>query len=64
LVLASSIARELDTPTPVIDGLIAVASAMHGKDFRAEGRTLAKVGLQGSGPAGLIEFAKTGKLPV
>lgn len=62
LVLATSIAHEVGTPTRVIDGLIAIASAMHGRDFRAEGRTLAKVGLDGAGLTGLLEFAETGKL--
>ncbi|MGA2804110.1 MAG: NAD/NADP octopine/nopaline dehydrogenase family protein [Acidimicrobiales bacterium] len=63
LALASSIAHEIGVLTPVIDGLIAIASAMHGRDFRAEGRSLAKLGLAGLGLSGLIEFAKTGKIP-
>jgi opine dehydrogenase len=63
LVLASSIGREAGTATPVIDGLIAIASAMLGRDFRAEGRTLASLGLAGIGPAGLLHFGRTGMLP-
>jgi opine dehydrogenase len=54
LVLATSIAREVGIP---------IASAMHGRDFRSEGRTLAKVGLGGAALTGLLEFAETGKLP-
>lgn len=63
LVLASSIGREAGTATPVIDGLIAIASAMLGRDFRAEGRTLSGLGLGGIGLAGLRHFGRTGMLP-
>jgi hypothetical protein len=47
--------------TPVIDGLIAITSAMLGRDFRAEGRTLAKLGLAGAGTDGLRRFTETGE---
>lgn len=63
LVLASSIGAEIGIETPVIDGLIAIGSAMLGRDFRAEGRTLATLGLAGGGAAGLIGFAETGRMP-
>jgi opine dehydrogenase len=53
LTLASSIARAADVVTPVIDGLIDVASAMLGRDLRAEGRTLASLGLDGLDAGGL-----------
>jgi opine dehydrogenase len=63
LVLASSIGREADVPTPVIDGLVAIASAMLGRDFRVEGRDLASLGLSGAGVDGLRRVAETGEVP-
>lgn len=63
LVLASSIGREIGTPTPVIDGLVAIAGAMLGRDFVAEGRTLETLGLGGAGAEGLRRYAETGAFP-
>lgn len=60
LVLASSIGDELDVPTPVIDGLIAVAGAAAGRDYRAQGRSLADWGLDGAGTDGLRAAAEEG----
>jgi opine dehydrogenase len=61
LVLAASIGDEVGVETPVIDGLIAITSTMLGQDFRAEGRTLARLGLAGGGVDGLRRFAETGE---
>jgi opine dehydrogenase len=61
LVLAASVGDEVGVETPVIDGLIAIGSALVGRDFRAEGRTLASLGLAGQGAAGLRRFAETGE---
>ena len=63
LVLASSLGDATGVPTPVIDGLVDIASAMLGRDFRSEGRTLATLGLDGLDAAGLIGFARTGLFP-
>jgi opine dehydrogenase len=63
LVLASTVGDEIGVETPVIDGLIALGSALAGRDFRAEGRTLASLGLAGQGVDGLRQFAETGLLP-
>lgn len=63
LVLASSIGREVNVETPVIDGLVAIASAMLRRDFRAEGRDLMKLGLSGLGVDGLRLYAETGERP-
>ena len=60
LVLASSVGAAVGVATPVVDGLIAVSSAMLARDFRAEGRTLETLGLGGLDAAGLAEFARTG----
>ncbi|MGH8911877.1 MAG: NAD/NADP octopine/nopaline dehydrogenase family protein, partial [Acidimicrobiia bacterium] len=60
LVLASSLAVELGMEVPVIDGLIALASAAAGRDFRGEGRTLADWGLAGAGREGLLSAVERG----
>ena len=63
LVLASSLGAATGVPTPVVDGLVDAASAMLGRDLRAEGRTLASLGLDGLDTTGLIGFARTGFFP-
>jgi opine dehydrogenase len=47
LVAMSELGRAAGVPTPVIDGLISTSSAMAGRDFRAEGRTLERLGIAG-----------------
>ncbi len=47
LVPASSLAKLAGIETPVINGLISIASALTGKDLRSEGRSLALLGLGG-----------------
>ena len=47
LVAMSSLGQAAGVATPVIDGLVALTSAMLGRDFRAEGRTLDALGLSG-----------------
>jgi opine dehydrogenase len=46
-VLIASIADAVGVETPVIDGLIALASAINGENYRARGRTLERLGLGG-----------------
>jgi opine dehydrogenase len=60
LVLASSIGREIGVDTPVVDALIALASAVTGTDWRAQGRTLAVWDLAGVGVQGLRRAAEEG----
>jgi len=64
LVLAASIGDEVGVETTVIDGLIAITSAMLDRDFWEEGRTLATLGLAGGGAEGLRRFAETGEPPM
>jgi opine dehydrogenase len=47
LVLIADLGKITGVGTPVIDGLIALASALNGTDYRASGRTLASLGLGG-----------------
>src|SRR3954451_23276980 len=48
LVFLTDLAARLDVPTPVMDGVISIASVVLGRHFRAEGkRTLATLGLDG-----------------
>jgi opine dehydrogenase len=63
LVLAASIGDEVGVETPVIDGLVAITSVMLERDFWAEGRTLASLGLAGGGVGGLRRLADTGSWP-
>ena len=60
LVLASSLGRELGVVTPVTDSLITLASVASGRDYAAEGKTLADWGLEGNGVAGLRAAAEQG----
>ena len=47
LVPWSSLAKQLQVPTPTIDALIQVASVLYGRDFFKEGRTAESLGLAG-----------------
>ena len=45
LVPMSSIGRKFGVPVPVIESLVTLACAMHDRDYRAEGRTVEKLGI-------------------
>jgi len=47
LVPMSELGAALKVPTPMIDLVIQLASAAHQKDYRAEGRTMKRMGLDG-----------------
>ena len=54
LVAMAALGAAAGVPTPVIAGLVSVASAMTGRDFVAEGRTLAALGLAGLDVARIV----------
>jgi len=47
LVPMASLGQKLGVATPTIDMMIQLASLLHGRDYRAEGRTTKKLGLDG-----------------
>lgn len=47
LVPISSIGRMLGVATPIIDMIIELGSAMHGTDYRAQGRSVERLGIAG-----------------
>ena len=59
----SSLGRHLGVATPLMDGLVALASAALGQDFRASSRTVRRLGIAGMGRDALLRFAETGELP-
>jgi opine dehydrogenase len=58
LVPLSALARAADIATPVIDSMITVASSLAQRDFRAEGRTIDKLGLAAKSSREIVEGAK------
>ena len=63
LVAMSSLGRAAGVVTPVIDGLIALTSAMLGRDLRAEGRNLDRLGLGGKSVSEIHSIMETGLAP-
>jgi opine dehydrogenase len=47
LVPMASVGRKFGVPTPTLDSLIHLASALLDRDFRSEGRTVEKLGIAG-----------------
>ncbi len=60
LVLASSLGDEMNVATPVMDGLITIASVASGRDYWSLGRTIADWGMVGLGRDGLREAGQAG----
>ena len=60
LVAMSGLGRAAGVATPVIEGLIALTSAMLGRDLRAEGRNLEQLGLGGKSAAEIRSIMETG----
>jgi opine dehydrogenase len=63
LVPLSELAKIAGTPTPAMDALISLASIIHRRDYRREGRNLASLGLEGMDKKALREFVETGVCP-
>ena len=64
LVTWSSLGRAIGVPTPSMDAVIHLISALHQKDYFARGeRTLDKFGLSKLGPKRLNDFLETGRMP-
>jgi opine dehydrogenase len=62
-VLYSSLGDLLDIPTPISDGINHILSAVEGKDFYSEGRTIEKLGLIGLDRDELLKYLETGVRP-
>jgi opine dehydrogenase len=61
LVAMSGLGHAAGVGTPVIDGLIALSSAMLRRDLRAEGRTLERLGLAGKSVAEIRAIVEGGE---
>jgi len=60
LVAMSELGRAAGVATPLIDGLITLASTMRRRDFRAEGRSLAQLGRIGKTLGEIRSIVETG----
>lgn len=61
LVPMSSLGRYLGIPTPGMDSMITLASVIHRTDYRAAGRTVARLGLEGLGPDQIRQLVLEGR---
>jgi len=57
----ADVAHLAGVPTPIHDAYITLFGTLLGKDFRAEGLTLAKLGLDGGSAADLHRYVETGE---
>lgn len=62
LVLMSSLGHHLGVPTPNADAVVQIFSAMHGVDYRGQGRTLESLGLAGYDRQQILRYLETGEL--
>ncbi len=60
LVPIASLGRHLGVPTPMIDSVITIVSALYERDFRSEGRTIERLGLDTMSVEELHRFAREG----
>ncbi|MDP2872035.1 MAG: NAD/NADP octopine/nopaline dehydrogenase family protein [Bacillota bacterium] len=61
LVPVSELGRLAGVGTPTVDGLIALSSALHGVDYRREGRSAARMGIAGMTPAQILALVRDGR---
>lgn len=57
LVTWAALAAVANVPTPMLDALVTLASAVLGQDFRQSGRSLASLGLAELSPAEIVAYA-------
>lgn len=63
LVPLAELARAAGGSLPTAEGLIDLAGAVHGVDYRASGRTLERLGLAGMAPGEIVEYVREGGTP-
>jgi len=64
LVPISELGRLAGVMTPTIDAMIGIASAVHGADYRSEGRNAMRMGIAGCSPVEVLDFACQGGLRI
>ncbi|MFO7173006.1 MAG: NAD/NADP octopine/nopaline dehydrogenase family protein [Bacillota bacterium] len=62
LVPFAALGEAAGVETPVISGLVHLAGSLHGRDYAAQGRTLARMGLSGLGPDEILTFVMEGSV--
>jgi opine dehydrogenase len=62
LVPMAALGQAAGVPTPAIDGVVAVASAMTRRNFRVEGRSLERLGLAGQSMAQIQQILSQGEV--
>jgi opine dehydrogenase len=60
LVPWSEMGRAYGVPTPTMDALIVLGGVLNGRDYRGEGLTLERLGLQGVAPSSLDDYLREG----
>ena len=61
LVPISELGRIAAVPTPIIDSVICLTSAIYGREFRAEGRCARNLGIEGMNTAGILHYFESGE---
>jgi opine dehydrogenase len=59
-VALAELGRAAGVPTPNYDAVVTLASTIAGRDYGAEGRTLAHLGLQGQSVEAVLELLREG----